>query len=101
VKAGERTVSGLWDRIGQFVDMFQRGEFTNYLSSCGYDPASKHALVRSIVTIMYSLPCSVRTSAMSTSMKPIGSCGTCSARLVSFYIGQAGDAVALEPAVHR
>ena len=37
-KAGERTVSGLWDLIGRLVDIFQPTECANYFSSCGYDP---------------------------------------------------------------
>ena len=38
-KAGERTVTGLWGLIGQFIDIFQPDECANYFSSCGYDPA--------------------------------------------------------------
>ena len=38
-KAAERTVTGLWDRIGQIVDLFKPDECANYFSSCGYDPA--------------------------------------------------------------
>jgi len=37
-KAGERTVSGLWELIGQLVDLFEPAECVNYFSSCGYDP---------------------------------------------------------------
>ena len=37
-KAGERTVSGLWDLIGRLVDLFTPPECANYFSSCGYDP---------------------------------------------------------------
>lgn len=37
-KAGERTVSGLWDLIGRLVDLFKPAECANYFSSCGYDP---------------------------------------------------------------
>ncbi len=37
-KAGERTVSGLWNLIGKLVDLFQPQECANYFSSCGYDP---------------------------------------------------------------
>ena len=37
-KAGERTVTGLWDLIGTLVDIFQPDECANYFSSCGYDP---------------------------------------------------------------
>ena len=36
-KAGERTVSGLWDLIGKLVDIFQADECANYFSSCGYE----------------------------------------------------------------
>ena len=36
-KAAERTVTGLWDLIGQLVDIFQPAECANYFSSCGYD----------------------------------------------------------------
>lgn len=38
-KAGERTVSGLWDLIGMLGDIFKPDECDNYFSSCGYDPA--------------------------------------------------------------
>ena len=37
-KAGERTVSGLWDLIGRLVDIFQPNECANYFRSCGYEP---------------------------------------------------------------
>jgi len=37
-KAGERTVSGLWNMIGQLVEVFQTDECANYFSACGYDP---------------------------------------------------------------
>jgi transposase len=37
-KAGERTVSGLWDLLGRLVDLFTPPECANYFSSCGYDP---------------------------------------------------------------
>ena len=37
-KAGERTVSGLWDLIGRLVDIFQPNECANCFSSCGYEP---------------------------------------------------------------
>ncbi len=37
-KAGERTVSGLWDLIGRLVDIFQPAECANYFRSCGYEP---------------------------------------------------------------
>jgi hypothetical protein len=36
-KAGERTVSGLWDLIGRLVDIFQPAECANYFKSCGYE----------------------------------------------------------------
>ncbi|MFN7397726.1 MAG: transposase, partial [Sandaracinobacter sp.] len=36
-KAGERTVSGLWNLIGRLVDIFQPHECANYLSSCRYE----------------------------------------------------------------
>jgi transposase len=38
-KAGERTVSGLWDLIGLLVDIFKPDECANCFRSCGYDPA--------------------------------------------------------------
>ena len=37
-KIGERTVSGLWNRIGSLVDIFQPAECENYFIACGYDP---------------------------------------------------------------
>lgn len=37
-KIGERTVSGLWNRIGSLVDIFQPAECANYFIACGYDP---------------------------------------------------------------
>ncbi len=37
-KAGERSVSGLWNLIGKLVDLFEPHECANYFSSCGYDP---------------------------------------------------------------
>jgi transposase len=37
-KAEERTVGGLWTRIGNLVDISQPHECANYFSSCGYDP---------------------------------------------------------------
>jgi transposase len=39
-KAGERTVSGLWNLIGKLVDIFQRGQCANYFRSCVYEPKS-------------------------------------------------------------
>jgi transposase len=36
-KAAERTVIGLWDTIGQFVDCFTPQECANYFATCGYD----------------------------------------------------------------
>ena len=35
-KARERTVSGLWDRIGQLVDRFEPAECRNYFRHSGY-----------------------------------------------------------------
>ena len=37
-KAGQRTVSGLWNLIGRLVDIFQPNECANYFSTCGYEP---------------------------------------------------------------
>mgnify|MGYP005983986903 FL=1 len=37
-KAAERTVSGLWDRIGTIVELIDPQEAQNYFASCGYDP---------------------------------------------------------------
>ena len=37
-KAGERTVSGLWNLIGRLVEIFQPDECANYFKSCGYKP---------------------------------------------------------------
>jgi hypothetical protein len=36
-KAAERTVSGLWNLIGQLVDIFTPQECANYFAACGYD----------------------------------------------------------------
>jgi len=38
-KAGERTRDGLWDRIGQLVDLFPPAECQNYFRHAGYEPA--------------------------------------------------------------
>ena len=38
-KAGERTRDGLWDRIGQLVDLFPPAECQNYLRHAGHEPA--------------------------------------------------------------
>ncbi len=35
-KAAERTVGGLWGRIGKLLDLFLPGECRNYLRHCGY-----------------------------------------------------------------
>ena len=35
-KAAERTVEGLWERIGKLLDQFPPGECRNYLRHCGY-----------------------------------------------------------------
>jgi len=37
-KAGERTLTGLWDLIGRLVDIFKPDECANYFISCGYEP---------------------------------------------------------------
>lgn len=37
-KISERTVSGLWNRIGSLVEIFQPAECANYFTACGYDP---------------------------------------------------------------
>lgn len=37
-KACERTVDGLWDKIGELVAAFAPGECANYFLNAGYDP---------------------------------------------------------------
>lgn len=37
-KAAERTVAGLWDRIGKLIDLIEPQEARNFFTSCGYDP---------------------------------------------------------------
>lgn len=37
-KAAERTVTGLWDRIGKLIDLVEPKEAQNYFNSCRYDP---------------------------------------------------------------
>jgi transposase len=37
-KASERTIGGLWDAIGRFLDLFQPQECRNYFTAAGYDP---------------------------------------------------------------
>jgi transposase len=37
-KAAERTVSGLWDRIGKLIALIEPQEARNFFNSCGYDP---------------------------------------------------------------
>lgn len=37
-KAAERTVTGLWDRIGKLIELVEPEEAQNYFNSCGYDP---------------------------------------------------------------
>lgn len=37
-KAAERTVTGLWDRIGKLIGLIEPKEARNYFNSCGYDP---------------------------------------------------------------
>lgn len=36
-KAAERTVTGLWDRIGKSIELIEPKEARNYFNSCGYD----------------------------------------------------------------
>ena len=38
-KAAERTVGGLWDRIGEVVDLVTPQHARNYFAACGYEPA--------------------------------------------------------------
>ncbi|NJO55901.1 MAG: IS630 family transposase, partial [Rhodospirillales bacterium] len=33
----ERTIAGLWARIGTLVDLFEPAECTNYFAAAGYD----------------------------------------------------------------
>ena len=37
-KAAERTVDGLWNRIGQLLDCFTPDECANYFAAAGYEP---------------------------------------------------------------
>jgi transposase len=37
-KAAERSMEGLWDAIGNFLDLFQPDECRNYFNAAGYDP---------------------------------------------------------------
>jgi transposase len=37
-KASERTIGGLWDAIGRFLDLFLPQECRNYFNAAGYDP---------------------------------------------------------------
>jgi transposase len=37
-KAAERTLNGLWDTIGQFLDAFTPAECANYFTAAGYEP---------------------------------------------------------------
>ncbi|MFN3321435.1 MAG: IS630 family transposase, partial [Allorhizobium sp.] len=37
-KAAERTVTGLWDRIGKLIDIVEPQEARKFFTSCGYDP---------------------------------------------------------------
>jgi transposase len=37
-KAAQRTIGGLWDAIGRFLDLFQPQECRNYFTAAGYDP---------------------------------------------------------------
>ena len=36
-KFAERTIAGLWARIGTLVDLFEPAECTNYFAAAGYD----------------------------------------------------------------
>lgn len=36
-KAAERTIEGLWERIGDLIDIFTPQECANYFAVCGYD----------------------------------------------------------------
>ena len=36
-KAAERSVEGLWDAIGRFLDAFSPHECRNYFAAAGYD----------------------------------------------------------------
>jgi transposase len=37
-KAAERTVDGLWDRIGTVIDLIMPEEAARYFAAAGYDP---------------------------------------------------------------
>ena len=37
-KAAERTIRGLWHRIGQLINTFTPQECANYFAAAGYDP---------------------------------------------------------------
>ena len=37
-KAAERTVEGLWTKIGRLLDAFTPSECVNYFAACGYGP---------------------------------------------------------------
>ncbi len=36
-KAAERTIEGLWSKIGNLIDVFTPQECANYFATCGYD----------------------------------------------------------------
>jgi hypothetical protein len=38
-KAAERTIDGLWDRIGTLISTFTTQECANYFAAAGYDSA--------------------------------------------------------------
>ena len=38
-KAAERTVDGLWNRIGELLPAFTPKECANFFASAGYDPS--------------------------------------------------------------
>ena len=41
-KHGERTVDGLWNRIGTLIDQFSPSECQNYFRHCGYGTSSSN-----------------------------------------------------------
>ena len=46
-KAAERTVDGLWRRIGNLIDRFTPEECANYFAAAGYDPMNRPKMLRS------------------------------------------------------
>jgi transposase len=43
-KAAARTVDGLWNAIGRFVDCFTPQDCANYFATCGYDADYRQTL---------------------------------------------------------